>query len=219
MALKRHLLSGLGLEAIRQLEKLGLKMVDGKALVVQWAMQSLRIGRIVKAGAEPPGNVETARRPDHSDGIQPVGVLQDFCFQRFRCKIGRKTMSEDCVGDRLDAARWPLSVVSQDCFSFLCGKAGRIRSVGRVLFHGNAIMEQYGRGENLTVAAFDGMNAHGVFEHPQNMGGVMRTVIALSGMRQEPFGKIVMRGEGCGDHRGIFSEGITRFCCIIAQIH
>lgn len=219
MALMRHLLSGLGLEAIRQLEKLGLKMVDGKALIVQWALQSLRIGWIVKTGTEPPGNVETARRTDHPDGIQPVGILQDFCFQRFGGKIGRKTMGEDCVGDRLDAARWPLFVVSQDCFSFLCGKAGRIRTVGCVLFHGDAIMQQHGSGKNLTVAAFDRVNAHGVFEHAQNMGSVMRTVIALSGMRKEPFGKIVMRGEGCGDHRGVFSEGITRFCCIIAQIH
>src|SRR4051794_10112249 len=82
------LASSLSLETICQLEQLVFEMVDCKAPVVQWTMLGQRVFGVVESRTHTSGNVETARRTHHADGVQPVRILKDFGFQRFGRDIG-----------------------------------------------------------------------------------------------------------------------------------
>jgi hypothetical protein len=90
--------AGSGLEAIGQLEQLRREMVERPGLVVECSMLSMRVGRIVERGVQAAGDVEAAGGADHADGIEPVRILQDFRFERFRWDVGGEGMGEDGVG-------------------------------------------------------------------------------------------------------------------------
>lgn len=195
MALRRHSAAGLCLEAIGQLEELGGKMIDGEPRIFERAALSRRIADIVEHGIHSPGDIKAARRADGADGVKPVGVLQDFRFERFRRQIGGEAVRGDRVSDGGDIAFGP-SHVSKKTGSLLGGELGSLRAQRRVLLDRHAIMQQHGGGQDFAMPSLLGHDAHGVTKHPQNMGDVVRTVIAFASKRDELPGKGLMRGEG-----------------------
>ena len=102
-----HLPARLGAKAVGQLEQLGFEMVDGKGAVVKRPLLRQRVDRVVKRRTHAPGNIKAARRPHHTDGVQPVGILKDFCLQRLRLYIGGKAVGGDGVGGGVDILPLP----------------------------------------------------------------------------------------------------------------
>ena len=88
MSLYSQLPPGFRLKAIGEFEQLVFEVIDRKAPVVERAVFCQRIDRIVEGRTHAPGDVEAAGRPHHADRIEPVGILEDLCLQRFRHKIG-----------------------------------------------------------------------------------------------------------------------------------
>jgi hypothetical protein len=57
-------------------------------------------------------------------------------------------------------------------------------------------MQQHGSGKNPRVAAFFRMDAHGIPEDAQNMGKIVRAVVAVGRMRNQRRRKRFVWGEG-----------------------
>ena len=55
-------------------------MIDGKACVVEGACSSGGIVRVIEFAVHATGGIEAAGDADHTDGIEAVGVLQNFRF-------------------------------------------------------------------------------------------------------------------------------------------
>ncbi|MNH31342.1 hypothetical protein D3C79_916970 [compost metagenome] len=69
-----------------------------------------RIGGIVQRAAHTPADVETARHANHADGVQTVGILDDFRLQGFRRNGGRKAVRFDGMDRFGDVLRFPIQL-------------------------------------------------------------------------------------------------------------
>ncbi|MNG20577.1 hypothetical protein D3C84_1048410 [compost metagenome] len=85
-------------------------MVDAEASVVIVAVIGLRVLRVVEGAAHAPGNVKGAGDAEHTQGVEAVGVLHDFRFQRGRRDVGGKAMGFDGVGDGGDFCLAPIQL-------------------------------------------------------------------------------------------------------------
>src|SRR5262245_17936656 len=74
--LARKRAARLGLKTVGKFEQLRLEMVNGETLVIERALRSKRVRRVIKARTEPAGNIEAACSTDHADRIQAVSILQ-----------------------------------------------------------------------------------------------------------------------------------------------
>ncbi len=83
-------LAGGCLESVRQVQQLGLEMVEAKTFVIVLPVLRLRILWIVQRAAHTSGDVKGARHAEHAKGVETVGVLHDFRFERGRRDVGGK---------------------------------------------------------------------------------------------------------------------------------
>lgn len=77
--------------------------------------------RIEIGASEPPRNVEASRYTDHSDRVEPVGILNDLGLQRPSSHVRGKAVRLDRVSDGLDCRRLP-AAFSENCSSSFGGK-------------------------------------------------------------------------------------------------
>ena len=68
-------------------------------------------------------------------------------------------------------------------------------------------MQKHGSGNHLFIAAFLRLDAPGIVEDAQEMGHVMRSVIAVHGMRQKCFGQRLEGFEAGGEV--VISHGVS----------
>lgn len=111
-------LTGGRLETVRQVQQLGLEMIEAKALVVVVPFFRLWVQRVVQRTAHAPGNVEGTRHAEHAKGVEAVGVLDDFRFEGDGRDVGAEAMGFDGVDDRCDFCARPIQGY-QYCRSFL----------------------------------------------------------------------------------------------------
>ncbi len=190
------------LKSIGKLEQLCLEMVNGIAPIVERAVFRSRIEWIIEARGHASADIEAARRADHADCVETIGILQNFRFHRFRRDVGGKTVGGDRMRNGRNRIRLPAERLQN---------AGRLlrrerRSLGaqrRAFLDRNAIMEKDGCGQYPAAAAFLCMDAHRVSEDAQDMRKVMRPVIAFGGMGNELGREAFERGKGLGfEHAG-----------------
>ena len=74
-------LTGEGLEAVCQVQQLGLEMIEAKALVIVFPRFRFRVLWVIQRAAHATGDVKSARNAEHAKGIETVGVLHDFRFE------------------------------------------------------------------------------------------------------------------------------------------
>jgi hypothetical protein len=92
---------------------------------------------------------------------------------------------------------------------FFCGECRCLGAQRRILLDGDAIMQQNGSGQHVALAAFCGVEAHGITEDTQDMGEVVGPVVTLGRMWNELHSQRLVGREGFGlEHRRHrFSKG------------
>ncbi|MBP2446639.1 hypothetical protein JOH51_004078 [Rhizobium leguminosarum] len=106
-------------------------------------------------------------------------------------------MRGDRVGRSLDIRLSPAEVC-QDRRCLFRRQGRRFCPQWRILLDGDAVVQQHGSGKHPPVAAFSSMDAHGVPEDAQDMGKVVRAVVAIGCVCDQRCRERFMRGEGFG---------------------
>ncbi|CAI8698089.1 hypothetical protein EMIT0111MI5_80130 [Burkholderia sp. IT-111MI5] len=195
--------TGRSLKTRRQLQQFRAKVIDRESRVVELACRGVRIGRVIQRAAHPAGDIEAPCDTQHADRIEPVGILQRFCFQRHRRNTGRKTMRFDRMRDRIDLRVRPIQRLQHQPGLFR-RQPRRLRPKRGVFLYRDAIVQQRCRKQHFGVSALVGMDRRRVLPHALQMRSVMGTVaVGVVPVSQQGLGQILKGGKrrcrhGCG---------------------
>jgi hypothetical protein len=95
-------LSRFGLHGVLEAKKLCKKVIDAEAGIVGSAVFAEGIDGVVELGPHVTAKHEAATKADCSEGLDSVGVLENFCLDGTRSNIGREAVGFDGVVDGVE---------------------------------------------------------------------------------------------------------------------